>query len=145
MAQGGIPACSKFKIQINPEEDYCSWHENKEAAKCAYCDSTESLILHYINDDDYILTCPTHSQYMYTCATCKYVDECGFNNDTSGEPKVVSQRIQQGFMVIQQQVKNPNLIARHCSVCRCSIKDSNNTCLKDSNGVGCANWSYNNS
>ena len=145
--QDGSPGCSKFKIHIVPEEDYCSWHETIQAlATCDICKkqfSTKDLVICYINDIKFCTICQECSSYMQTCRTCVHKNICGFANDTS-EPPYVMRTIQQGMMTMQTQVKNPKLIIKHCQKCKCSdgadpsIRDI--ICFKEINGDGCPHW-----
>ena len=75
----------------------------------------------------------------YTCHTCVDAPNCAFQADRS-EPQVVQKTIRQGGMVMSTQVKNPNLVEKHCVTCRCSHATQNNQCLKDSLGQSCTNW-----
>ena len=61
-----------------------------------------------------------------TCANCKNCG-CAFVEDKS-MPDVVMQTIQQGNMTMQQQVKNPEKIRKHCTNCPCFHEEIG--CLK---------------
>ena len=138
-------ACSQFKILINPEEDYCSQHMSEGSLEtCEMCGAqmvASQLVLWYNKDNEdkpkYI--CHDCRTKMYSCTTCSYKTECGFMSDHS-EPPFVMKTVQQGFMTMQTQVKNPNLIEKHCINCRCSA-DAQGTCMKEENGANCGCWS----
>lgn len=75
----------------------------------------------------------------HSCYTCIDAPNCAFQADKS-EPQVVQQTIRQSGMVMSTQIKNPNLVEKHCVTCRCSHATQNNQCLKDSLGQSCTNW-----
>ena len=137
--QDGSPGCAKFKIKVNPEKDFCAWHDSKDAPTCAFCDEIEGLILISLSDDWYYI-CQDHFKVLYTCQTCEWSAQCDFQNDHSEQPYVMRQ-VRKGNMIMSQQVKNPNLIARHCPTCHCSYGSENN-CFKNEspNESGCPNW-----
>ena len=140
--QDGSLACSKFKIKINPEEDYCSWHiPESSITNCSICKqlipSKDILIYPFQNQN--LFLCDKCAQLIGTCHTCAYQQNCGFRSDRS-EPQVVMRTVRQGMMTMQTQVKNPNLVQKHCLNCRCSYGTEGN-CLRDSNGVACNSWS----
>ena len=97
------------------------------------------IVLSGINNDYYAF-CNNCYQHYHTCNTCINQLICGFKNDHS-EPQVVMKTVHQGFMTMQQQVKNPNLIAKHCTTCKCSWDREN--CHKDNNGICCPNYQLN--
>lgn len=135
----GSPGCGKFNIKIDPNKDFCAWHENEDTPSCSFCGEHEGLYLIYL-DESWHYICANHHKVLYTCQACAHNQECGFQNDHSAPPYVMRQ-VRQGNMVIQQQVKNPKLIARHCPTCKCSF-GNNNDCFKEtcSNEPGCPNW-----
>jgi hypothetical protein len=89
-------------------------------------------------DDTEYIVCGNCLKIIGSCATCYYQNICGFKSDHS-EPQIVMKTVQQGMMRMQTQVKNPNLIEKHCVNCRCSY-DTQGSCQKDDNGVNCVNW-----
>ena len=69
------------------------------------------------------------------------MNECGFRTDHT-MPAYVTQNVRKGFMTMQTQVKNPNLVEKHCTTCRCSI-DDRGTCGKENNaGSDCPHWAF---
>ena len=130
----GKPACSKFNIIINPETDFCAWHDEKDGVTCQFCDKTDNLIVETINNNIYTF-CQEHYTAFHQCQGCTHFNICPLSQDKS-EPQVVTKTIRQGGMLIQTQVKNPNLMKKHCSNCCCF---SNEVCVKDSS-IGCPKW-----
>ena len=49
-----------------------------------------------------------------------------------GLPQMVMKTIQQGIMIVQQQVPNPKRIEKYCKVCNCW--DDEYGCFKQGNG-----------
>lgn len=143
----GSPGCGKFQIKVNPEEDYCSWHTTiANIMNCSLCGKqVQAKELYYWISQDESRTyqiCEQCLNIIGTCATCKYGNICNFRNDHS-EPQVIMKTVQQGFMTMQTQVKNPKLIVKHCQKCHCSdgadpsIRDI--ICFKDEDNM-CAKW-----
>ena len=95
-------------------------------------------------EDKFIYACPQCYNYIGQCTTCEYQPKCGFKNDYS-EPQMVRKTVRQGGMVIQTQGKNPNLMTKHCTNCRCAQTNtslnSDIPCLRDdNNGLNCPNY-----
>ena len=142
VARDGSPACLEHqKIITNIEEEGCTWHFDESVlTQCDLCHKKVQQILLYQIDDnkDYCL-CTDCANKLYTCHTCAYLNDCGFANDHT-MPAYVMQQVQQGFMTMQTQVKNPAMIEKHCISCRCSIDDKG-TCAKETNaGQECTHW-----
>ncbi len=138
--QSNQPACAKFKISINPEEDFCAWHTNESTTSCAFCGQTGSLTIYELNDEILPL-CANCSSMIGTCHTCENIATCDFQNDHN-EPQVVMKTVRQGMMTMQTQIKNPVLVDRHCKHCQCGLTTGD--CLRDNNGIGCKNWKVKN-
>lgn len=135
----GSPGCVKFKIKVDLNKDFCSWHADKDVPTCIICGATENLII-INNDDDIITVCQEHHDVYYSCQTCENLNKCEFKQDQS-EPPYIMQQVRQGPMVIQQQVKNPTLVQRHCPKCCCSSKiDGQVVCVKENQGYACPSW-----
>lgn len=130
--------CAKFKMKIDIDNDGCSWHKS-ESSCCSLCNTpSDSLNLFYYEETkEWYAFCPSCYQHIGACATCKDGEVCPFRSDKS-EPSYITKVISQGFMRVQQQVKNPNLIEKHCSTCRCCWGTEN--CHKDEQGINCPNW-----
>ena len=70
--------------------------------------------------DDYIITCPNHTQLFDTCNLCRQVQTCDFETNPSKIPKVVQKQIKQGPMTQIVQIKNPDRITETCQKgCKC--------------------------
>ena len=139
--QNGSPACTIHKKLINLDKDFCSEHLHEaQTIKCRICGNNykQSDILVYQFDNSNVYLCPSCSQHISTCATCINQSNCGFKADRS-EPQMVSRTVRQGMMMMQTQVKNPNLIKKHCLNCLCSY-GTEGDCLKDEKGANCAKW-----
>lgn len=139
--QNGTPACSKLKIAIDPENDFCSWHISENSVTyCDFCKTTIPIKDTFINyfGDKMLLICQNCNNLLGTCHTCVHMAECNFRNDHT-EPQMVMKTVRQGMMMMQTQVKNPNLIKKHCTKCNCSY-GTNGECLKEVNGDGCQSW-----
>ena len=140
--QDGSPACAKFKVPIpDIETNGCTWHHtNGNSLPCELCHSpAEQIIIYQYDEDKELCLCEDCYNKLHTCHTCKYGRECGFNSDFT-MPKYVMQNVQKGFMTMQTQVKNPTLVEKHCSTCRCSIDDKG-TCAKETEvGQNCPHW-----
>lgn len=146
--QDGRDACARFKILINPNEDFCSQHVTKgQTEVCDICKvhlPTNQLINWLSNDlSKSYWVCNNCLNSMNTCATCKRGNICGFKSDRS-EPQMIMRTTSNGMMRMQTQVKNPHLVMKHCQKCACSdgadpsIRDI--CCFKDENGANCKRW-----
>ena len=135
--QDGSTGCSKFNIKIDLNKDGCSWHKSNAVTCCVCGKVDDNMILLYGATDDIYPFCSECYEYHHTCRLCKNGNICNFKADKS-EPQIVSQTIRQGFVTMQQQIKNPNLVKKHCASCKCSWNSEN--CHKDDNGVTCPNW-----
>lgn len=138
----GSPGCFKFKIPVDPETDFCKWHIPESGLiGCSFCSQPQPLketFIHTFNDKIFVLCKNCHS-LIGTCHTCAKQNDCGFMADKS-EPQVVMQTVRQGMVTMQTQVKNPNLVQKHCISCKCSWGTEGN-CIKEANGDGCNSWS----
>ena len=135
--QDGSDGCSKFNIKVNLEKDGCSWHKG-DGSRCCLCDKpSDNLTLWCTDANEWYVFCPECYSHIHTCSTCRDGQVCPFQYDKS-EPPYITKTIRQGFMTMQQQVKNPNLIAKHCTTCHCFWEKEN--CHKETNGVSCPNW-----
>lgn len=138
--QDGSPGCAKFKIKVDLNKDFCSWHADKDIPHCKFCNETQNLILAYFGNN-FIPVCEIHEQLFHTCQTCEKSKQCGFREDTS-EPQFVMRQVRQGNMVMQTQVKNPNLVEKHCRRCSCYFPDSGDgRCLQEGQTENCPLWS----
>ena len=135
-ANDGSPACTLNKKLINIDKDFCSDHKvQSQYTKCYICGRAQVDFI-YNFDNKLLLVCADCQKHIGTCASCNYYNQCGFKSDYS-EPQFVNKTIRNGFGMIQTQVKNPNLIKKHCVNCRCGNEE---TCLKEENGDNCSSW-----
>lgn len=135
--QNGNPGCAEFKIGVNPNKDFCSWHQEKEETHCTFCPSNQNLTFVEFNDEYYGF-CPDHYILLGSCQTCVNVNICGFKDDNS-EPLFVTAQTSHHGMTIQTQIRNPNLVNKHCANCRCGFGD-NHSCVKQMQVADCGNW-----
>ena len=112
---------------------------SKTPVKCNICGQMVSPNSSTIvpEGNEIITVCPNCYSKVYSCHTCVNASICGFANDKS-EPQIVQQTIRKGMMTVSQQIKNPNLVSKHCSTCICG--DEENNCLKDFLGQQCIHW-----
>jgi hypothetical protein len=133
---GNQSVCSRQNIQVNPEEDYCSFHISQDTNTCAICKgplTIDSVII----EPNIPLCAGCFNAYYNRCEACRHYQEgCAFNEDNS-EPHIINQTTRQGFMSIQQQIRNPKLVERHCTKCQCAI---NKECQRNNHGTVCPNW-----
>lgn len=145
--QDGSPACAKFKIPIDLDKDGCSWRiSDSSSYKCGICGTPNNDNLYvYEIENEYHYICPNCYTALGTCNTCSHTDDCGLVKDNS-KPTYVFQTVRQGSMTIQSQVLNPELVMKHCSNCKCAIKNDNPqgapyTCRKTlQNDISCSQW-----
>lgn len=63
--------------------------------------------------------CSRCSSLRGTCGRCAYGNDCAFFQVEDGLPRMVMKTTQQGVMIVQQQVPNPERIEKYCKVCNC--------------------------
>jgi len=117
---------SQLKIPIHTEQ-------------CQFCSKeypTIQLVATNIEDKTLFL-CPQCYNVIGNCRSCTYVETCGFQADHS-EPHQVPQTVRQGPMIMNVQMKNPHLIEKHCSTCRCQMATE---CQREKDtGLHCPNY-----
>lgn len=96
------------------------------------------------NDPPYFFLCDSCGQQFYSCFSCEHGQHCGFQEDQS-TPDVVMQTFQQGNMLVQQQVLNPDKIKIYCEEGGCPCwHAASSTCCRMRQGElrahGCANY-----
>jgi hypothetical protein len=141
VTQDNSPACRKFKVPIEDiEKCGCTWHNTTgQKYQCDLCKQLYSSLIIYQTEDRELYLCENCYNNLNTCRTCRHATECGFTNDRSA-PQYINQTTNNGFMRVQQQVKNPTLVERHCLSCRCSIDDKGTCCREIDAGVSCGHW-----
>jgi len=117
---------------------------------CDFCGTvvpTKSLVVVSFSEEKTVYTCPNCYHLVRTCRTCKHFLHCGFEEDTS-EPHQVRKTVQQGPMIMNTIINNPNLIEKHCSGCNCSSSNQNGNnggydCQRENEiGINCANYEF---
>lgn len=124
------------------EKDFCSYAVPKETKRtCNICGNpipkAEDAVIEVRNGKGIRIICPTCIHLMGTCARCVEGPNCVFETSPLNIPKVVSQQIKQGQMIMVQQVKNPARIKETCMK-GCCCWDGND-CLKQE-GSSCKNY-----
>ena len=103
----------------------------------------KELIVIDIEEDKFISVCQNCYSHINTCATCDHNYQCGLRNDKT-EPPFIVQTIPQNNMVFQTKIKNPKLIEKYCSSCKCAqpITPTNGDipCLFEEGGANCPNY-----
>ena len=104
---------------------------------CDIC-KTENIPMKYAilefdeTGEHYLRTvCSRCNSLRGTCGRCAYGDDCAFFQEEDGLPQMVMKTIQQGIMIVQQQVPNPERIEKYCKVCNCW--DDEYGCFKQGN------------
>lgn len=101
-------------------KDKCPWYEDQSNYKtCDVCKQVKSVIFIEASDKDNIrYICEDCSSSFGTCGTCCNLNNCDFHKDRT-TPDFIMKQVQQGNMVLQTQVLNPDKIAIYCSKCTC--------------------------
>lgn len=114
------------------DDGYCD-HHTYEVDKCALCGAPliikDGTLIVQFDDGNYGTLCHQCMQQYGTCHSCTHLNECKFM-DTSYRPDlppVIMKTVQQGMMMVQTQVKNPDRENECCPGCTCY--DVNNGCL----------------
>lgn len=115
--------------------DKCPYHR----IEMIKCDKCGAVILN--NTDMYYregkLLCSSCAKATGYCTSCAHGQECLFETDPSPLPKYIIQTQQQGPMVVQTQIRNPERERQLCAE-KCKCWDAEFGCLK-SNST-CGNW-----
>lgn len=115
--------------------DTCPYYAS-ELLQCQMCGnvlvSNDQIV--YRDGKTICLSC---QNMMGTCQTCHLGQSCPFETDPSPLPKYVMATQQQGNMVMQTQVRNPERERQLCQT-KCKCWDAELGCLKI-NGC-CGNW-----
>ena len=132
--------CPIYKTRFSADEGGCPAFTNG----IEHCDICGSPILKggnlYLEDSDATLKiiCGNCSQ-LPKCRLCTHINQCAF------EPPFVMQTIQQGNMIMQQQVRNQKRVELTCGKgCPCYHQTSEGDfqCFRDY-GEGCRNHKIN--
>ena len=108
----------------NMVSDKCPWYKNKGENKvCDLCGRTSELVYYDVTDPNNIkFVCVDCLNKFGTCYVCKNSNICAFSADQSS-PDYVMKQVQQGHMIAQVQVLNPDKIAIYCVKCCCWNKE----------------------
>lgn len=93
----------------------------------------------YLNEAPHLLLCEDCGTHFWTCATCDISRRCLVQENSKHIQPYIMQTVQQGNMIIQQQIPNPELTKQYCEEdgCQCWHSDSK-TCCRQQIGV-CVN------
>ena len=139
--QDGSPACGLTNSTIKEDlTGFCDRHKHEDNVHhCEICQKISDKLYLYEHNDNYRFICQQCYSTFGTCNTCEKVNECGVLSDPT-EPPFVMTTMQKGPMIVQTQIKNPNLIEKHCTTCKCAAPLDYKLCCKDENGVNCIAW-----
>jgi hypothetical protein len=130
--QGGM--CPIFRANTE-DENGCPQHTS-HIDQCAICGG---MIIkegtYYIDDNVMHIVCPTCVN-GHPCTGCENFQTCRLMTDQScPEPLYVMQTMQQGNMVVQQQVINPKRVQAICPQCKCynTTDEGEQMCFQNEN------------
>lgn len=127
------PVCRIFRIQVDPNADFCSKHQLKtEVEHCEKCGSPilGGSVLDE-KDNELRFLCIQCAKVLNTCASCKMGQTCEFRTNPDPMPQMVNKTIRQGNMIMQQTVPNPSRIEKFCYNCTCFSMEYG--CMKQNN------------
>jgi len=101
-----------------PLDTVCENYHNS-VPRCDMCGLLTMQGILTETEEGWLLICENCYSSFGTCVTC--TQACGVQNDTSGISKSILQQMQQGNMIIQTTVMNPELVNKYCPSCRCYI------------------------
>lgn len=97
---------------------YCSYPDKEMLTNCDWCSGLMLKADAHIMGDGVVL-CARCAESIWSCKGCKQSAQCRFESDPSPLPMYTVQRIQQGPMTVQKQVKNPEREKALCTTCEC--------------------------
>ena len=104
--------------QPKKDDDFCSNHQ-EELDRCDLCHDLAIPLLCFPTEGRYYFLCQSCFRSLSTCRMCASGKHCAFEADTT-LPKQVMQTVRQGNMVMQTQVRNPELVNKTCKAgCKC--------------------------
>lgn len=129
--------CLYYGTHIDIAKDFCSKH----ADSLEFCDICGKPIVtsSFLQQDDegnWVKICNQCNNLLNTCQLCTCAHVCEFETNPDPMPKTIVKTIQQGNMVMQTQIKNPDRIAKFCYGCPCWMGDGIDACGKEFN-IGC--------
>lgn len=137
----GSSICQLKGVKMNPQEDFCSKHQN-EAIICEKCHrlTTKNGFVVVAENETFHILCNQCSTGLTSCAFCTHCQNCDFETNPSTLPKIVQKQIQQGPMIQIIQIKNPERIKITCQAgCKCWNSEEN-ACDKE---IGyCHNYEF---
>lgn len=102
---------------------------------CEVCGQPLQIEIIDVTDDVPHYLCQNCAAQRHSCNFCTHGGECSFQTDPSPLPKVITQTTQNGNMIIQQQVLNPERVEITCKkFCDCFSPDFG--CLRQFNTCG---------
>lgn len=122
--------CQLTNQQINPD-DFCSKWRN-EIFTCCICGAG---ILDPVIDEEQRIFCGQCAGSV--CRSCSGSRKCEFNENPDPTPRVIMQTQQQGNMVMQTQVRNPERERKFCYICGCWNGEH---CQREFGS--CKNWKF---
>lgn len=103
-----------------PEDCKCPHYTAAPLNQCVFCKQITLDGVFILNKEDKPFPiCKNCSTAFGTCRACQESAECRFQSDPSPIPPVIMETRQQGNMVIQQQVINPERVKITCALCEC--------------------------
>lgn len=104
--------------QAVTDDDFCSKHQ-EILDICDLCNKIVTSTLCFPAEGGYHFICQDCFRSLSTCCMCASGKHCAFEADTT-LPKLVMQTVRQGNMVMQTQVRNPELVNKTCKAgCKC--------------------------
>lgn len=129
--------CRINGIKVDGNTDYCT----KYTIVLETCDWCKKKILQPIvtvlGENKVHLFCSPCASKLSTCQGCKESQVCAFETDPNPLPKIAIKQVQQGPMIAQQQIPNPERQKLFCHNCHCWDGEE---CIKNSTGQGCEHF-----
>ena len=128
--------CQMNRRKIELDKDFCSKHvESSQLVECAYCGQLfiPPGLIESLDDGSFIEFCYECQEKFGTCAMCDKIAPCRLQdpNYKPHIPMAIMKRFQQGNMMIQKQVINPDRVEEIC-IAECECWD----------GEGCARQDF---
>ena len=114
--QNGI---CRLMNQKAPDDCGCPHYTPNEIPVCGLCGNPTLDGMLLVVGESAEPICGNCKRKTGTCALCQNSTQCLFLNYDGPLPKVVMKTIQQGNMVAQTQIPNPEVISATCHFCEC--------------------------
>ena len=127
--------CPVLRMQVDPNEDFCSKHVSKVhiCEACGRIDLKPILVPEGSAENTiYHTLCHNCLPNLNTCSFCQNWDTCPFETDPSPLPKTIQQQTQNGPVITVTTVKNPSRVEITCAK-GCPCYDPENDCMKQFN------------